>query len=172
MSTRSHVSRRARWVSLRWVRREKHGGELSLQKACLGWKESNLNQEKIQVVESCFQQNLWFRFWIRLGMAFEDTLLLFFPIMATYFGKLGCLQNERTLFSWGYGSGNWFDELSKTSDWKPRMFETLQWGGGQEKHLFCKIARWSNLFWVVFSNWVVATQGLKIWANYDLKRCH
>lgn len=27
-------------------------------------------------------------------MDFEDTLLLFFPIMATYFGKLGCLQNE------------------------------------------------------------------------------
>lgn len=38
-------------------------------------------------------------------MDFEDTLLLFFPIMATYFGKLGCLQNEEPYSAGATGAG-------------------------------------------------------------------
>ena len=41
-------------------------------------------------------------------MDFEDTLLLFFPIMATYFGKLGCLQNEEP-----YSAGAKRDQTTK-----------------------------------------------------------
>ena len=62
-------------------------------------------------------------------MDLEDTLLLFFPIMATYFGKLGCLQNEEPYLTGATGAGmkrGTFEDFRL----KTRMFETLQWGGG------------------------------------------
>ncbi len=114
LSTRSNVSRRARWVSLRWVRRRNMGWAIA-PKSLFRMEESNLNQGNpgcwiMLSIHNEKEQKLWFRFEVGLGWI----LKIHFTLFSSW---------QLTLES--YGSGNETTNLSRMWEVRYQQWHTL-----------------------------------------------